>query len=126
MLVLPVVVLVGLGLGREGLTPPHLLDAVVAVEIAHDHITMRDSAPAGTIELVVTNHDSVPHGLAVRAVGATVPIAALRASVRPGGSAKEQVTLAPGAYEVYCPDAARRLKHRLVVLGKRLPYDRDR
>lgn len=117
-LVLPVAVLAGFGAGRARPVHPTAAASVVAVVIAHARLQMPDSVPAGMIEFQVTNHDSLTHGLAVRVVGAVEPVGTLDAAVKPGGTAKQQVTLAAGSYEVYCPDARKLLTHRLTVLAQ--------
>src|SRR5215207_3286260 len=55
--------------------------------------------PAGLVSFTVTNHGSIPHALEVegRGVEQATPL------IQPGASATLTLTLAPGAYEIYCP-----------------------
>ena len=126
MLVLPVVALVSFGPARQRLIHPDAAITAVAVVIGHDHLQMPDSVTAGMVEFEVTNNDSVAHGLAVRAAGTEKPIATLDEPVQPGGSAKQQVPLDAGSYEVYCPDAGTALTHGLTVVAKQTPSGLDR
>ena len=126
MLALPIMVLVSFGPGRERLVRPDMSATSVAVAIHSDHLQMSDSVPAGMVEFVVTNNDSVAHGLAVRAAGAEKPTAKLDSPVGPGAKAKTQVTLDAGSYDVYCPDGSKKLAHRLTVLTRPTLLNPDR
>lgn len=112
--VLPVVLLVGFGPGFEravGATPH-----TVSVVIHPDRIQMPDSITSGPVILLVTNRDSVVHGLAVRPLADENPVGKLEAPVRPGARARTQVTLDAGHYRVYCPNAVDKGLSRLVTV----------
>ncbi|HEX9631381.1 MAG TPA: hypothetical protein VGA02_02870 [Gemmatimonadales bacterium] len=113
-LVLPVMILVGLGTGVDRAAGRQA--ATISVVIHSDGIQMPDSLMAGTITFEVTNQDSVSHGLAVRPIGSAEPVARLDAPLRSGATARTQVTLAAGAYRVYCPNAVERGLMRVVTV----------
>jgi hypothetical protein len=115
-LVLPMMILVGFGTGVDRALGSQTA-ATVAVVIHPDRIQMPDSLTAGTITFEVTNRDSVVHGLAVRPVDTEEPVGQLEAPLRPGATAKMQVTLAAGSYRVYSPNAVDRgLMHVVSVV----------
>lgn len=106
-LVLPVIILVGVGAGVDKAFGGPLPNTVTVV-IHPNHLQMPDSVTAGTITFEVTNRDSVPQGLAVRPVTGEEPIGWLDAPLQPGATAKAQVTLDVGSYRVYCPNGVHR------------------
>jgi len=115
LLVLPALVVMGFGPGTRPVVTPN--PAVVSVVITPNRLQMPDSVVAGDITFEVTNRDSVTHGLALRKDGVDAPVGSLDTPVQPGASTQARLTLEPGTYHVYCPNAVERgLIHAVRVI----------
>ena len=122
-LVLPMLVLVGFWPGKDYVIPSN--PGVVEVVIHSNRLEIPRSLTAGEITFEVINRDTVTHGLAVRKEGGDAPIGQLELPVRPGATARAQITLDAGEYHVYCPNGVDRGLIRKVSVVPRRGVSRD-
>jgi plastocyanin len=90
---------------------PQLVD----VSVTEFTIDMPTTLSAGKVRFNVTNNGAVPHSFVLEGEGISKRLAN---NVPPGGSAKLNADLKPGAYTVYCPvgEGAHRAKGMEVTL----------